>query len=267
MSTNKKREITSAGVTLETLEQTPGRALTFLIAVGVVPEVRTILRLKGYDATEHRRGWALLEHVGNREIEDSVSEQDVADAVASIDNWDEPNIRLIRAALTRHPDARAAVLAGITPVSGPAAVINVSKILTRLDALSTTEAGRAALATLAKRGLDEAERKRVAALVEIAKAGNVATEDAADDKALEAAAEAAAKEAADHERALIELRNWFEEWAEIARLNIQRRDYLIRLGLAERRSPSGDDEVVDPSPFIKDPTNPDGDKPRPRPGS
>ncbi len=256
---NKKREQTAAGVTFETLEETPNRVLTFLMAVGMVPEVRTILRLKGYDATEHRRGWALLEQLGNREVESAVTAKDVADAVAEIDNWDEPNIRLIRAAFTRHPDARESVLAGIAPVTGAAAVISVSKILKRLDALSESKEGRAALATLTERGLDEAERKRMAALVKVAKAGNVGTGDD-DDAALKAAAEAAAKEAADYERALVELRQWWDEWSEIARLNVTRRDYLIRLGLAERRSSSTNDDVADPSPFIKDPTDPDGSK-------
>jgi|LNFM01.1.fsa_nt_gb hypothetical protein len=253
---NKKREISAAGVTFETLEQTPNRVLTFLLAVGLVPEVRTILRSKGYDAAEHRRGWTLLEQLGNREVESAVTAKEVADAVAAIDNWDEPNIRLIRAALTRHPEARESVLAGISAVNGPAAVINVSKILKRLDALAESKDGRAALATLTERGLDEAERKRIAALVKIAKAGDVGEDDAA----LQAAAEAASKAASEYERALVELRQWWDEWSEIARLNIQRRDYLIRLGLAERRSPSGDDEVVDPSPFIKEPANPDGSK-------
>jgi hypothetical protein len=269
---NKKRELTAAGVTFETLEQTPNRVLTFLMTVGLVPEVRTILRLKGYNAAEHRRGWALLEQLGNRELESSITAKDVADAVAAIDNWDEPNLRLIRAALTRHPEARESVLAGISPVSGPGAVITVAKVLKRLDALSESKEGRAALATLSERGLDEAERKRMAALVKVAKAGNVGADD--DDAALKAAAEAAAKESADYEQALIELRQWWDEWSEIARLNISRRDYLIRLGLAERRSPAniggddGDDErVADPSPFITDPSKPDGDKPRPRPGS
>jgi hypothetical protein len=275
---NKKREQTAAGVTYETLEETPNRVLTFLMAVGVVPAVRTILRLKGYNAAEHRRGWALIEQLGNRELDATVTEKDIADAVAAIDNWDEPNIRLIRAALTRHPEARAMVLAGITAQSGPAAVINVSKILRRLDELAKTEAGREALATLSERGLGDAERKRMAALVKIAKSGGIEADaeadnadsaalEAADDAALKAAAEAAAAEAAAYEKTLVELRQWWDEWSEIARINIQRRDYLIRLGLAERRSPSGDDEVADPSPFITDPSKPDGDKPRPRPGS
>jgi len=32
------------------------------------------------------------------------------------------------------------------------------------------------------------------------------------------------------------LRAWYEEWSEIARATVTRRDYLIRLGLAKRKS-------------------------------
>lgn len=34
---------------------------------------------------------------------------------------------------------------------------------------------------------------------------------------------------------LVALREWFEEWSEIARACVSRRDYLIRMGLASRR--------------------------------
>ena len=36
--------------------------------------------------------------------------------------------------------------------------------------------------------------------------------------------------------ALLELHGWYQEWAETARAEITRRDYLIRLGLAQRRT-------------------------------
>lgn len=37
---------------------------------------------------------------------------------------------------------------------------------------------------------------------------------------------------------LLALRVWYEDWAEVARVMIRRRDYLILLGLAERKSPT-----------------------------
>lgn len=252
MTKTKKRSLTAAGVTLETLEQTPNRALSFLMGVGMVPSVRALLDTRGYDVAEHKRGWALLEAAANRNVRASATDEDVAAAVAELDNWDEGGIRLIRAAFTRHPEARAAVLAGIAPVAGQAAVVNVATILDRLAELQKTDAGVAALATLAKRGLDEAERKRLAALVKTAKSGHMGTP-VADVESDDAA----------YEQALLALREWFEEWSEIARLTIKRRDHLIRLGLAERRSPAGDADVVDPSPFIQDPPKPDAEPSKP----
>jgi hypothetical protein len=75
-------------------------------------------------------------------------------------------------------------------------------------------------------------------------------------------AEQIAAEDAAFEAALVELRAWYDEWSEIARLIIKRRDLLIRLGLAERRSPGSGGGVGgggggggggDPSPFITEP--------------
>lgn len=248
MTSRKRRELTSAGVSRETLEETPNRALTFLMGVAMLPTVRSLLSARGYDVSEHKRGWALLEAAANRDVSDETTDEEVSAAVAALDNWDEPNIRLIRAAFTRHPEARASVLAGIKPVTGAAAVVNVSTILDRLDALESTKEGALALATLARRGLDGAERKRVAALLKTAKSGKVHT------GASDARAEA---DDGEYEQSLLELREWFEEWSEIARLNVRRRDHLIRLGLAERRSSNSSDEVADPAPFVTDPARPD----------
>jgi hypothetical protein len=50
-------------------------------------------------------------------------------------------------------------------------------------------------------------------------------------------------------QALVEQRQWFEEWADVARSVIKRRDQLIRLGLASRRSsPAPVDEPGDETP-------------------
>jgi hypothetical protein len=251
MSKSKKRVLTEAGVTRETLEQTPARVLTFLMGVATTPTIRSLLRVRGYDKAEHKRGWALLEALGHRELITSHTDEEVADAIAEIDNWDEPNIRLIRAGLTRHPNERDQVLDGITPATGIAAVPNVATILDRLDALSETAEGRAALKTLAARGLDEAERKRVAALVKLVTSGGPQLSDN-HAVAEREAAHVDADEA--FVQALLELREWHDEWSEIARLALKRRDHQIRVGIAERRTSGGaTDAVADPTPFLKDP--------------
>ena len=43
-----------------------------------------------------------------------------------------------------------------------------------------------------------------------------------------------------YEEAVLQLHGWFEEWAEVARTEIGRRHWLIRLGLAQRRSTVND---------------------------
>jgi hypothetical protein len=239
----KRRTIASAGVSLETLEQTTQRALDLLIALGTSPGPFTLMSTRGYDESEHKRGWALVQKLIGNPVVESKEKNDGALAVAELDNWDEGGIKLINAGLTRHPEVRDRVLAGIAPIAGTGAVMNVAVLLERLDVEERNNDGRAALATLAKRGLDAAERKRLQGLVNTAKkAAN--------------AAPVSFRDSPEYVETLLELRDWYTEWSEIARLVIKRRDYLIRMGLAERRSSGGDDlDVVDPTPFI-DPNKP-----------
>ncbi len=247
MAKQKRRALTAAGVSMETLEQTPIRATAFLFGLVAEPRARGILQTKGYDPAEHKRGFSLLEAVAVSRTEGRHTDLEVSGAIAELDNWDEPNIRLLRASLRRFPEVNQHVLNGIEPIAGPGAVLNVEAILKRLDSLDGVADASAALAVLAKRGLDETERKRLAGLVKVAKAGGPVPDTTASDDA--------------YEQSLLALREWYEEWAEIARLTIKRRDYLIRLGLAERRSPgvSDDLDVEDPTPFL-DP-NVDPNKP------
>ena len=62
------------------------------------------------------------------------------------------------------------MLAGLSPSNGAAAILGVETLLDRLDALASSKnaADRAAIATLDARGLDDAERKRLRALVKVA---------------------------------------------------------------------------------------------------
>ena len=46
-----------------TLARTPGRALTFLLAVGRTPVIRGLLEVRGYTPAEHEAGWAKLRAV------------------------------------------------------------------------------------------------------------------------------------------------------------------------------------------------------------
>jgi hypothetical protein len=104
----------------------------------------------------------------------------------------------------------------------------------------------AALAVLATRGIDEAERARLSGLCDLALRA------APTNPAERAQAEGLAKERQD---ALVALRAWFEEWSEVARAVITRRDQLILLGLASRRK-SGSEEEEEDSPVTPVPPEP-----------
>lgn len=132
--------------------------------------------------------------------------------------------------MRRFPEVAKVVLAGIGPQTGPAAVASVKTLLDRIDVLSksTDKDDKAALALLATRGIDEAERKRLRGL--IATAESVSAVPPVDEKGK---ANAEAKRIATLEAC----RAWNEEWSAIARVVIKRRDYLILLGLAKRKAP------------------------------
>ncbi|HEU4409997.1 MAG TPA: hypothetical protein VFS43_32380 [Polyangiaceae bacterium] len=239
-------DVTSVG--RETLESMPGRVLTFLRAIGTSKSIRRLMVARGYTPNDHQEGWALLHKVSGFLTEDPPEEADVTvrDAIAELDRWDEDGFRLVRAALSRlHPEAGAFVLRGLGPATGAAAVLSVKNLLDRLDALessperkATRKEDRAALATLEKRGITPAVRKRLRELVGIAQSAGAL--DPYDPRPGEAATQQYLND-------LEALRAWFLDWSETARAAIKRRDYLIRMGLAHRSTkrpgadePSGD---------------------------
>lgn len=224
-------------VTRETLEETPVRVLPFLRAVGTSRPIRSILRACGFTAAEQKLGWTLLHAVSGFTDEPAAETVDVnvRDAINTLDAWDEDGFRIVRAALTRlHPAQKTFVLANLGPSVGVGAVVGVKTLLGRLDALeksperkATRKEDHAALDTLAARGINAKERARLADLVHTAES---ATESEAPDEEGKGAREEA------YVKALGALRVWYVDWSEMARSVVKRRDYLIRLGLAKRKS-------------------------------
>ncbi len=218
----------------QVLEEIPTRSLKFLSALSKSSIIHAALAARGYTEPDHQEGWELLLQVtGFRRPAVAAAESTAArDAAVEIDAWDEPNFRLIRAALDRrHPEQSLFVFEGLTASTGAGAVLGVATLLDRLDALeksperkATRKADQAALDTLAKRGIPTAERARLRALVTTAMTAAKAEEDASD----------AADDGAPNE-ALLKLHAWYGEWSEVARAVIKRRDHLIRLGLAKRK--------------------------------
>lgn len=236
-----------ANYSRQVLEDTPSRVLQFLGGVGTSPLIRGALGNFGYTAKDHEEGWTLLHHASGYHVEapEPPADRPAADAIAELDAWDEPNFRLAQAALSRrYPEQEEFVFAGLQAAAGPAAVLSVKTFLDRLDALQGSIAGRdhkvkavkladaAALKTLSARGITDSERTRLRKLIAAAERGEPPTQAPADDKS----------DADARQEALSALRAWFDEWSETARVVIKRRDQLIRLGLAQRRSGTGKEE-------------------------
>lgn len=238
---------TELTVSQETLEGTPARVLPFVRTVGTALPVRAELMKRGYTLEEHRLGWRLMAQACGLTDADPLELVDVAvrDALAAVDAADEDLFRVVRAALRRHhPHLESFVLGGIGASTGTEAVLNVSLLLERLVALekgpertATRNEDAAALATLASRGITPERRAELAKLVEQAQ---FVTAPAPQPNA---GADAQAAEA--RQQALVALRAWYEEWSEIARACIKRRDYLQRLGLA--RWNTGKEDAASPA--------------------
>lgn len=231
-------QMMKSDVSQRTLTDTPARALEFLMGVASSPGLFNVLAVRGYSADEQSKGWKLLTDCGTLTFgnADGDGKTPASMALAELDNVDEQVFRLVRATLENgFGDAAALVLHDISSSQGPAVVFNMSQLLQRLDELdaSKKELDKKAMAKLAARGIDKTERQRLATLVEEAKSLPSV-------KSLDAK-----KEAEFAERQLENLRHlraWYGEWSEVARACVERRDYLIRLGLASRRKSEGADK-------------------------
>lgn len=249
MSTDVETEVE---VTMETLEAMPARALAFLRGVATDVSIFAALRARGYSQKEHNEGVKLVMRAtgytdGQLAIA-SVTEA-AQDAIKALDSWDEDGMRLTSATLRhRFPEQFKFVMAGLKASSGMEAVAGVGHLLDRLDALEkgkdragTRKTDHDALAKLAERGLDADERARLRGLLKTA----LSVSAGADDHERLTKDEAARQ--AQYVEALKALRVWYLEWADVARVEIKRRDRLIRLGLASRKRRKGGKGGDDPN--------------------
>jgi len=220
------------------LEATPERALPFLRAIATNQTIRYALLGAGYSDTEQTEGWKLLLAATGYAQPKPAADADAAarKAITELDDWDEAGFRRIHAALERHhPEQDAFVFAGLEPSRGSAAVLGVSKLLDRLNQLEQgTEAERAAIATLTKRGITPEVRAHLHSLLVLAQSVGPIDAPPAPDASSEA-----------QQRALEALSVWYKDWSETARAVIRRRDHLILLGLAKRKSHKDDEAIAD----------------------
>lgn len=228
-------EITTKSMTV--LEETPSRALKLLSAIAAVPAIRAAMGQRGYGEDDQDEGFALtLAASGYKKKPGVPMETDarVRAALAEVDAWDETNYRIAKAALGRkHKEQCDYVFSGLEASTGAMALAGVSLFLDRLDALESgaerkamRKADKAALETLAARGITPQERGRLRELVKIA------TSAPALDPSV---AKTQADSEAERVQALRDLRSWYDEWSEVGRAVVKRRDYQIRMGLARRK--------------------------------
>ena len=228
----------------ETLDETPSRMITFLNAASR-SEIFIHLETIGYSAAIHSEGWKLLEATSDARFLPSPDAKPPttaeAAALAEVDAWDEDGFRIANASLrARFPEVHKALMDGLSPARGPAALLGVTKFLNRLDTIERTgqpKGAREAIALLATRKIDKAVRANLRAKIKLAQTPSVLAR--MDEAALARAAE-------QRKNALIAARAFFEEWSELARTVIKRRDYLIRLGLAQRISRTEPDPITQP---------------------
>jgi hypothetical protein len=227
--------------------------MAFLSGVARHPEIAATLARRGYTDEEHRRGWDLLNEAGGRNLPihpPTPTPNHVQDALAVLDQWDEPNFRLAKKALVRaFPLQHDLLFDQLQPATGLPAVLAIQTFLDRLDELEasplredTREQDHAALRLLATRGIDPATRQRLRALTAVARSIPLAPDPLQ--------AEQRAQRDRLLNQALTDLHAWWDEWAEIARQDITRRSYLIALGLASRNR-----RPADPKPAPDDPND------------
>lgn len=153
----------------------------------------------------------------------------VAAAIKAVDDLDEGHFAIAQSALaTDFPEQYKALFTDLSASRGPEAVTGWRTFLTRVDELrkSKNPTDKAALAKLAKRGLHEAELKRIEKLVVIAEGSKskVYTLDGTEDEQVSPARLAA----------LMALRAWFMEWLTVAKVEVKQKRLRIALGIAKR---------------------------------
>lgn len=239
-----KAAATVARVSDDTLERLPGKVVTFLMAIGTVPEVRAALVARGYTDAVHQEGWRLLERVAGRsslappsveagEAATSATKT-VEEARNAIASWVSTNLGVADAALKlNYPAQHAHVFAGkLKAERGAKAVLVAQSFLSRVESLDGSRKGAhaddaKALATLGERGIDAKARAGVRELLGVVQEG--ARPGASAPKG------AAVRAGSTTEAAKLALYAWYSEWAGIAQSVVTRRDYRIRLGIAARR--------------------------------
>ena len=224
------------------LDDMPARGLKLLGAISSNPYIRAALARRGYTDATHEHGWSLvLKAAGyRRPVAEALARPEAAAAIAELDAWDDPNFRVARGALVLLPEQLDFLFQDLEAQKGAAAVASVATFLDRADELETSKdrkttrkADLAALEKLAERGIGKPERDRLRKLLAVATAS---PGDASLSPKAPAETEKETARSAEQREAKIALWAFWTEWSEVAKADIKRRDHLIQLGLAKRKT-------------------------------
>jgi hypothetical protein len=217
-------------VTEATLRSAPSRALTFLQGA-IEPAIAGRLATVGWSVARVDEAWNLLLALRAVSVGAAPKVDPVLDAIAECEAWQSTGLVRARAMLQlSFPEQAAFMFHDFVPGKGMAAVLNVATCMGRLQALGNSaprkasrKVDHAALALLDATYITKSEVRRLEGLV--GTAHRVVVPQADDDSR------------ANRLDALRKIHAWVGAWSEIARTVITRRDHLIRLGIAKRRSP------------------------------
>lgn len=227
MATRKK----GAPPSRQALERAYERAPGFLRGAGTKAHIFVALARRGYSQAEHDRGWELVHAVaGFTPASMTVLENLAKSALETLSPKDDELIDVTDAALEHEfPDQHAVLLEDLVKGESEQAAVTVTKYVSRWRRMSASAdpTDRAAIAKLARRGIDEAHIAELERLL-----GQSRTVEG-----LEAAATAQAAAAAQQAAALTALYYWYTEWSKLARKEIKGKADLIALGLASRAKP------------------------------
>jgi hypothetical protein len=219
---------TTDPVSAKTLNSIPQRALKFLRGVGTTPGIFQALGTHGYTEDDHQEGWNLLKAAGGyvkaASSAGSGTDNTIRAAIATLGKEGEAMLRVLRAAIQfKFPQFMSQLFDGMESSSGPGWVLVVQQLLERIDDLAQDgDDGEAALQLIADRGYGDDQRAQLADLVATA-------------QSLGPAPSTPPPDADAHTQALTALYQWYAEWAQIAKVVITRRDWLILMGLATRK--------------------------------
>jgi hypothetical protein len=233
-------------ITETLIERWLERGTKFFRTVSRNPVVRGSLLPRGLTDEELAKGWQYYGELhgfgGKAEDRPATKVTAAAQAINEVDSWDAPTYSAAHAVLdARYPLVARYLFENLEAAVGIDAVVGVERFLDRLAVLRAGNAPaiepaeqQAAVALLGTRKIinetREAELRRLIATARLGARPEEVIEAPDLDPRRQSVAESYI--------------NWLNEWREVARLAIHRRDYRIALGLAQRRH-AGDEQDSD----------------------